>query len=313
MVANERWWRLASEQGGAISRRQLVDVGVSRSAIDRELRSGRLHVVLPGVYVVPGSPDSVARRRWIALLAVGPHAVLSFETGARVQRLSTVSTTGPTVLTVPHSGWQRLDGVVVHQISDLVPEDVVRIDGMPVTSLRRTIVDLAAIWRRGRIRIVVEDAVAAKRVTDAEIGRCLQSVARRGKPGVRNLAAVLDDRGPGKAPPASQLERDFFALVRRSRLVEPLRQYPLPRDDGVRSLVDSAWPEVRLIAEVDGRRWHQRLADMKRDADRDLKAAAAGWQVVRLLYEHIIGAPEETIRELLDVYAMRARQLGGVA
>lgn len=307
------WWELASRQGGAIGRRQVLDLGASASAIDRRLRSGRLLVELPGVYVVAGTPDTVVRRRWCALLAVGPSAVLSFETSARLHGLSTVPRTGPTVLTVPHSGWRRLDGIVVHQISDVDPADVMTIDGMPVTSLRRTIVDLAAIWRRGRMRIVVEDAVAANRITDAEIGECLQSVARRGKPGVRNLAAVLDDRGPGKAPPASQLERDFFALVRRSALTEPARQHPLPRDDGVRNLADAAWPEVKLIVEVDGRRWHQRLADMKRDRDRDLKAAAAGWQVVRLLHEHVVGAPDETIRELLEIYRRRSAQLGGAA
>ena len=253
------------------------------------------------------------RRRWVALLAVGPAAVLSFESAARIHGLSTVSRDGPTVVTVPHSGWQRLPGIVVHQISDLDEDDVVRVDGMPVTSLRRTIVDLAAVWRRGRLRIAVEDAVSAKRVTDAEIGSCLRSIARRGKPGVRNLALVLDERGPGVAPPASQLEREFFDLVRWSSLPPPVRQYPIPRDDGVSNLSDSAWPEVKLIVEVDGRRWHQRLADMKRDRDRDLHAAAAGWQVVRLLREHVVGAPEETIRELHAVYAARAELLGGAA
>jgi hypothetical protein len=263
--------------------------------------------------VIPGSPDTVQRRRWIALLAVGPAAVLSFESAARIHALSTVSRDGPTVVTVPHSGWQRMAGIVVHQISDLTEADVIRLDGMPVTSLGRTIVDLAAVWRRGRLRIAVEDAVAAKHITDAEIGACLRSVARRGKPGVRNLALVLDDRGPGVAPPASQLEREFFDLIRWSSLPPPVRQYLIPRGDGVRNLSDSAWPEVKLIVEVDGRRWHQRLADMKRDRDRDLHAAAAGWQVVRLLREHVVGAPEETIRELHAVYTARAELLGGAA
>lgn len=311
--AERRWLAQAEAQAGAVSRPQMLDAGDSSSTVSRRLRDGRLRLELPGVYVVTGAPDTVAQRRWIALLATGPGAVLSFETAARIHRLSAVAVDGPTVLTVRHSGWQRLPGITVHQLNDLAAEHVVEIDGMPVTTLERTIVDLAAVWRRGRLRMAVEDAVAAKRTTDAEIGGCLRSVARRGKPGVRNLTAVLDDRGPGTAPPASQLERDFFALVRRSSLPEPHRQYPLPRRDGVRNLSDAAWPEVKLIVEVDGRRWHQRLADMKRDRDRDMQAAAVGWQVVRLLHEHVVGAPEETIRELLDVYAVRAAQLNGAA
>lgn len=291
----------------------MLAVGGSSSTISRRVLDGRLQVELPGVYVVAGAPATSAQRRWVALLATSDKAVLSFESAARIHHVSTVSVDGPTVLTVPHSGWVRLPGIVVHQINDLAPNHVVEVEGMPVTSLPRTLVDLAATWRRGRLRMAVEDAVAGKRTTDAEIGAVLRSVARRGKPGVRNLTEVLDDRGPGTAPPASQLERDFFALVRASRLPDPHRQYPLPRRDGVRNLSDAAWPEVKLIVEVDGRRWHQRLADMRRDRDRDMQAAAAGWQVVRLLHEHVVGAPDETIRELLDVYAVRAAQLHGAA
>lgn len=307
--AERQWLETATSQAGAISRAQMLRHGASSSTVSRRLAEGRLRLELPGVYVVAGAPDSVEQRRWIALLAVGAGAVLSFESAARIHRLSTVASTGPTVVTVGHSGWQRLPGITVHQIDDLAAHHVQQIGGLPVTTLERTIVDLAAIWRRGRLRLVIEDAVAAKRTTDAEIGAVLRSLARRGKPGVRNLTTVLDDRGPGQAPPASQLERDFFALVRRSPLRDPYRQYPLPRKDGVRNLSDAAWPEVKLIVEVDGRRWHQRLADMKRDRDRDMQAAAAGWLVVRLLHEHVVGAPEETIRELLDVYAVRAVQL----
>ena len=304
---------LAAEQGGAVSRAQMRGCGGTESTITRRVTDGRLRLVLPGVYVVAGAPDSVAQRRWIALLAVGPAAVLSFESAARIHRLSGVAASGPTVVTIPHSGWQKLPGITVHQISDLLDDHVMRVDRMPVTTLDRTLVDLAAVWRRGRLRIAVEDAVAGKRTSDARIGACLTSVARRGKPGVRMLAGLLDERGPGEAPPASQLERDFSALVRGSSLGVPRRQYPLPRTDGVRNLVDAAWPEVKLIVEVDGRRWHQRLADMKKDRDRDLKAAAAGWQVVRLLHEHVVGAAAETLRELLEIYAVRRQQLGGAA
>lgn len=314
MLPSERaWLALASEQAGAVSRTQMRACGATESTITRRVAEGRLRLVLPGVYVVAGAPDTVAQRRWIALLAIGPAAVLSFDTAARIHRLAAVAADGPTVVTVPHSGWQKLPGITVHQISDVRDDHVERIDGMPVTTIDRTIVDLAASWRRGRLRLLVEDAVAAKRTTDARIGACLTSVARRGKPGVRALAGVLDERGPGKAPPASQLERDFFGLVGRSSLPEPVAQYPLPRRDGVRNLSDAAWPEVKLIAETDGRRWHQRLADMRKDRDRDVQAAAAGWQVVRFLHEHVVGAPDETIGELVEIYAVRQAQLGGAA
>lgn len=310
MVDDVMWLAVAARQAGAVSRPQLLATGLSDAAIQRRIENGRLRPVLPGVYVVAGSADTVAQRRWVAHLAIGPTSVLSFETAARIHRLSTVARHGPTVLTVPHSGWQRLPGIRVHQISDLDPADVETRGGLPVTSVRRTIVDLAAIWRRGRMAIVLDDSDAAGVATYADVGTCLRSVARRGKPGVRLLTTLLDERGPGEPPPESQLERDFFALVDRSGLPRPTRQYPIPRNDGVRGLADSAWLPWKVIVEVDGRRWHQRIADMKRDRDRDLKAAGAGWQVVRPLHEHIVGAPEETARELADILQVRGRQLG---
>jgi hypothetical protein len=281
------WRTVAAAQAGAISRSQLLAGGMSPSSVHRRLRNGTLVSELPGVYSVGGSADTVERRRWIAVLAVGGHPVLSFDSAARMHGLSAVAASGPVVLTVPHSGSQALPGVVVHQIDDL-----------------------AATWRRGRLGLALEDAVATKRTTFEEVGQVLRSVARRGKPGVRLLTALLDEHRPGEPVAESVLERDWFRLVDRSPLPRPVRQHALPRTDGVRGLVDSAWPAVKLVVEIDGRRWHQRIADMKRDRDRDLHASAAGWLVVRLLHEHVVGAPEETMREVVSTYEVRRHQLG---
>lgn len=170
LAAERRWLAKAEVQAGAISRAQILELGGSHSTVTRRARDGRLRTELPGVYVVAGAPASVEQRRWIALLAAGPGAVLSFETAARIHGVSTVPALGPTVVTVRPSGWQRLPGVTVHQLNDLAPDHVTEVDGLPVTTIERTIVDLAAVWRRGRVRMAVEDAVAAKRTTDAAIG-----------------------------------------------------------------------------------------------------------------------------------------------
>jgi very-short-patch-repair endonuclease len=312
-VIDDSWTDIAAAQAGTIARPQLIEAGLDDAAIRRRVANGRLRVALPGVYVVAGTPSSTRQRRWVGHLAVGPASVLSFETAARFHRLAGVPRQGPTVLTVPHSGWQRLPGIVVHQISDLARRDILIRDGLPYTSVPRTIVDLAAVWRPGRLATALDDADTAGLTTLAHVGACLRSVARRGKPGVRLLTTLLDERGPGEVPPASELERAFFRLIEQSDIEPPRRQHPLPRDDGVLGLADAAWPAIKLIVEVDGRRWHQRIADMKKDRDRDMKAAGVGWQVVRPLHEHIVGAPEETIRELRAVIAARRSQLFGAA
>ena len=301
------WTGIAERQAGAIARHQLRSLGFPPTTIDSRVARGSLRAVATGVYVVPGCPDTLARRRWVAHLALGPASTLGFETAGSIHRLPSAPPAGPVVCIVRDSGWRKIDGIAVHQLTDLRPDHVIDHDGIPCTTVARTIVDLAAEWRLGRVAMALDDVVAAKKTTYADVGACLRSVARRGKPGVRTLTTLLDERGSGTVPAGSVLEAALIRLAATAGLPVPRRQYPLPRSDGAVGLVDLAWPELRLIVEVDGRRWHQRIADLKRDRERDLQAAAAGWLVVRLLHEHIIGAPAETVRELRSV--MRARGL----
>src|SRR3546814_7284286 len=111
----------------------------SSSTITRRLQDGRLLPALPGVYVVAGAPPSIAQRWWLGLLAPSPDAVLSFETSARMHGISTVAADGPPLLTVRHSGWQRLPEVVVHPINALSPAHLPHREGLPVTPIPRTL------------------------------------------------------------------------------------------------------------------------------------------------------------------------------
>jgi very-short-patch-repair endonuclease len=218
--------------------------------------------------------------------------------------------TGPLVLTVPHSGHRRIPGVTVHQISDLTADSCVLIDGLPHTTPARTLVDLAATTRMGRLAAALDDAVVSQRITSfAAVGRELAKVARRGKPGVRVLMVLLDERGPGEEPPQSQLELSLFGLIRAARLPAPIRQFAFPGQVFTRGCVDAAYPDARLILEADGRRWHTRIKDLARDHERDAEALRAGWATLRLLHEHIVDEAEWTAQLIRDTRARRIAQL----
>src|ERR671919_1795556 len=123
---------------------------------------------------------------------------------------------------------------------------------------------------------------------------------------VSSLGRVLDERGAGPTPPASERERALFAALDAGGLPRPRRQMALPSRGAIEGLVDAAYPDCRLILESDGRRWHARINDLKRDHERDAEAARVGWQTLRFVYEQIIHDPHEVCAVVADVRAVRS-------
>jgi very-short-patch-repair endonuclease len=306
--ADEVAIELALRQHGAFAGWQLDRHGVPSALRTRRLASGGWKGVLPGVYVMPGAPDTFEQRLWIGWLAVGPQAMVSFEAAAQLTKIPNVLRNRVT-LTVPHSGYQRIPGITIHQLSDVLPDHVTSIDGLKVTTVPRTIVDLAAVVQPSRLLRIVEDSKHAGLASYVEMGVCLKSVARRGKPGVRNMTRALGAFEDGKAAPNSQLETRLLEALRVGQLPPPVAQYPFPGRQFVTGCVDFAYVDAKLVLEADGRRWHTRIQDIARDHERDGDAAEQGWQTLRLLYEHISGDPRGTARRVRAVLERRLLQL----
>jgi hypothetical protein len=213
----------------------------------------------------------------------------------------------PVVLTVPHPLHPRVDGATIHQISDLEPRWIWKLGDLPVTVPGRTFVDIAPFCSKAKLGTALDDALTAGRVTQAAVARCLFDVLRPGKNGLENLVALLEERGPGYVPPASELERLLFAALEVEGLEPPVRQYPLPGRGAVHGLVDAAYVAERLILEADGRRWHTRVRDFSRDALRRNEAARAGWQTLNFLWDELRHDPGSVGQTVRDV--RRQRQL----
>ena len=258
----------------------------------------------PGVYSLPGVRTSFFRRLWIAHLTAGLHSVVSHETAAGLAHL-TGFPLSTVVLIVDHPQHPRVAGAFVHQISDLQPRWTWSIDGLPVTVTARTIVDLAAVCSRARLDVVLEDAVACRKVTEAQVAQCLFEVLRPGKRGLDRLIDVLESRGEAHVPPMSELERRLFAALDADGLPEPVRQYPHPNRGSFVGIVDAAYTDAKLILEADGRTWHDRKAAFRTDRRRDNEAARVGWQTLRFPWEEIVHDPEDTAATVRDVRAQR--------
>lgn len=292
---------LASRQYGSFSRRQVLAAGLRDDLVKRRLAAGRWLRLAPGVYGLPGWPPSWMRSLWVAHLDVGAGSVVSHEAAAALHGLTPFGP-GPLVLTVRHGSPPRCGDPEVHQSRDLVPAHVTRFHGLPVTTVPRTLVDLAAVTRPGRLAVALDDACLSRRCGLQEVQDLYDELRRPGKQGMRRLGQVLAARGPGYTPPNSVLERRLLRLLERGGLPRPVLQASFPWRPSSPHRVDGLYPSGRVIVECDGRRWHSRMESMAEDRRRDRDAQLHGYRVYRFVWEDITKDPEmvcSTLRRAL--------------
>jgi hypothetical protein len=274
---------IAASQLGCFTYRQVIDAGFGRATAAALVEQGRWCRISDGVYMPAGVPISRDAQVMAAVLGVpGSHA--SHQTAARLHGLPVFGRPSVELSVLRHTNHEeRLAGL--HELKDVLPSDLEKVGPIPVTTVPRTIVDLAALHRRPRLERVLDDALVRRLTTVADVSYVLERVARRGKPGVRLLRALLAARAEGLIAPTSELERIFYTLIDSSTLPMPVRQWHPPWWDSPEGCVDAAWPAYRVITEADGRRWHTRDEHNERDKYRDGLAAMHGYQVQRFTYK----------------------------
>ena len=242
-----------------MTRAQLLLAGVSDSAIDRALSSGRLHRVHAGVYSAV-APELLTEEGHLiaALMAAGDGALLSHGTAAWRWRIipappSVMQLAVPQPRTAPA-------GVELHQSGRLRPDDITLNGRFASTWVQRTLLDLATRYTRGALLRALAEAEFQHDVRPDDIVRTL----RRGHPGSANLRAALKEHAPGHGQMKSGLERAFRRLLIRHGIELPLRNEPVGP-----WTVDCLWPERRVAVELDGRQ-HERPHQADSDDDRDL-------------------------------------------
>lgn len=288
---------VALAQHSACTRAQLLERGLSGSTIDRRLRGGLLVAVGRGVYVLAGHEadhDAIAS----ASLLVAPGAALSHCSAARRHGFPLPVEDPRPHLVVPHGSSRPSTGAAVHESRHLPAVDVAEVDGLATTTRARTLIDLAAELRPARLAHLVEDQLAAGTLCAAELIACHRSLARRGRRGTSRSRAVLEALLDDEPFPESRLELAMLRLLVDAGLTGFLGQHRPPWFDGVRGIVDFAHSELRLVLEVDGRRWHSTTQAFTDDRRRDRAAVAHGWRVLRYGWQEVIHRPDDVRREL---------------
>jgi hypothetical protein len=275
---------LARRQHGVLTRRQLTQHGLSRSAISRWTATGRVHRVHPGVYAVGHTGLSLEGRLTAALLYAGPGAVVSHTTAAWIWSLIDAE---PSQIHLSVKGRRgSLPGVRIHGARH--PDSTTR-RGLPVTSVPWTLLDLASVFPSARLRRVLAEADFWGLLDPTAVG----AVLGRGRPGSKALRQALRHHLPRLAQTFSVLEERFLALCQASG-------FPLPeinvRVGGM--IVDALWRRARIVVELDGAAAHGRWAAIKRDRQRELDLRSRGFVVLRYTWEQVTERADEVVADL---------------
>jgi putative AbiEi antitoxin of type IV toxin-antitoxin system/uncharacterized protein DUF559 len=266
---------LADRQHGVVARSQLLERGVGRRAIARRLEAMHLRPLHRGVYAVGHRQISQLGRCMAAVLACGPGAVLSHRCAAVLWGIleswpSTIDITAPREL-------RSRDALRVRRAWIADDERTVE-GGIPVTTVARTLLDLAAVLDLHQLNRALERAEAL-RLSDA-LPLAAVVARHRGRRGTANLKAAMKE-GIRPVVTKSELERRFLTFIDKAGLPRPRTNVWLQiGDDWIE--VDCVWDEQRLIVELDSRAYHRTTAAFERDRRRDRRIQAAGWRPIRI-------------------------------
>jgi very-short-patch-repair endonuclease len=289
---------MARRQHGIVTRRGLIALGFSKEAIDHRLEKGRLHPIGRGVYAV-GWPATTREQRWMAaVLACGDVAVLSHRSAAALWEIG-AERCGRTDVTIRRRGKHVRPGIQVRSRPALPEDDVTVHRGIPVTTPVRTLIDMAAEvgWRT--IERAVNDADKYDLVDPETLRDAFHGY--RGVPGVRLLRAVLDRHTFRLSD--SDLEVLFRPLARRAGLPPPLTKQTVNGYE-----VDFHWPELGLVVETDGLRYHRTPSSQSRDRRRDQTHTASGLTTLRFSHYQVKYEPDYVRSVLAKVARNLARR-----
>jgi hypothetical protein len=235
---------IAESQYGAISRVQALEAGLTEGQLDRLVRNGRLKLVHPRVYRVPGAPVTGRQRAMAATLWLGDESAISHLTSATILRFDGCKTSH-LYASVPRSVRCRGEGdITVHRVKELPPIDRVVVDGIACTSATRTLIDCAALLEGEQLEVAFESARRMGLTSPQFLAKRVDALCGRGFTGTRALHELLSHQRPGERSLQYRLEVKMARLLRTSKLAPFERQVSLGK-----YRIDFARPELRLGVE----------------------------------------------------------------
>jgi very-short-patch-repair endonuclease len=224
------------------------------------------------------------------VLACGPGAVLSHASAASLWELRPSSAATIDVTVPARSGRKKRRGIRVHRSGRLRREEAVVRDGIPVTTVARTLLDLADVLPTQAVKRAIDEAEYRGRFDLTSLIAVVEN-----NPGRRGAKVLALARQPLQRT-RSDLEQDFLAFCRRHRLPRPTVGAAIAGYE-----VDFAWPDARLILETDGLAAHRTRRAFEDDRIRDRRTLRAGYHTIRLTDRALRHDQQEVARDLRDL------------
>jgi uncharacterized protein DUF559 len=271
---------------------QLAELGLGARAAQKRAVAGRFHRIHKTVYSLV--PKELLKREGLymaAVLACGPGAVLSYRSAAVLHQLRDWGYTRIEV-TVPTRSTRTHPGVAVHRSTTLTEADITEINGIPVTSLHRTLFDIAEVVDQRQLERAFDQAEILEVLDLNEINDQLARNPTR--PGARKVRRVLAEHYIGKTATWSENEEALLAITRSLGLPDPdVNQFVVLPDGGPAIRVDFVWRDQKVVVEADSDKWHGSRQRRETDRRRDQRLVAAGWTVIRTTWRQMKDRPDE--------------------
>jgi len=273
---------------------QLIPLGVGRRTIESWLRRGRLHRKFRGVYALGHEAITAKGRIMGPLLACGPGAVLSHRSAADWWEIAATSRV-PVDVTVTGRSRAGQPGLDLHQVRSLDPRDVSEHEGVPITTVARTLLDYAEVVPPRRLKAAVEEA-DRRHLFD---GNAVHELLARspGRRGLKPLRLLLADFAYAELS-RSEFEALFFDTCKNHGLPRPVINAIVHGFE-----VDAHWPGTNLIVELDSRQFHLNPKAFEADRERDVLLTLAGYCVVRVTWRQLTREPAKVADRLSRLLA----------
>ena len=242
-----------------------------------------------------GSPATWRQEAIAACFYLGRQAALSYRAAAVLRGLVGFKQARVEV-TVPTNRNRSVSHKIrIHVQRDLVPdEDIMTIDGIPVTKPARTLLDLAAVESADVIERCLDDALRRRLVSLPFLERWLADPRRKRHRGARVLERLVDARTT-MGVTESALETQVLRLLRDAGLPVPRLQYVVQDGDRFIARLDFAYPDDHVAIEADGFRYHDQRREFDDERARGNEIEALGWRVLRVTSRHLAQDPDGVV------------------
>lgn len=291
----ERCVERALEQWGVITLDQALECGMSRSAVQRKVEAARWIKLYQGVYRLREVAPSWEQALMAACRWAGPTAAASHRAAARLLGLGLEH--APTEVVLDRTKRAPLS-VRLHCTDTLPACDVMRVQGIPVTTASRTLIDLGAVTSPAVVERVLEAALREGRTSIWHLIGRLEELGKPGRRGVGTIRGILRERDPHLVPTASELESMLSQLIASSHLPQPERQFSIYDADGFIGRSDFVYPADFLVLEAQSARWHLEKDRWLSDMERRNRLMLAGWRILEIPWRDIVRFPRKVIARI---------------